>query len=429
MTAFKETLRTINNRSGRTLAVDDDDFIDTSDLDVSLGDPIGFSNQTSVTVRVAAHVWYQKDIDIIDFLDRVRKALLDKKCEAYWSCAQRNDKCTTGIFSFRISPDAVDDITPTDARKAVTTLCKTAGHPITSAYAIDFQRARDNDKPLQVTVKFVHVASVFLFPSTVKPADLQLGNYTITYGPCLSVIPPTYPTTMASPHKAEVPEHALRSELKRWIKRYNKKNDTTDGLRDQGYMAHGRYFVVTPTSMALAEYSASQECEFGYPYELVYDLNDRSLVPAAAVAERDRNNQQRLTNEATSALNALTTRIVAAEKAQADNAQTMVVVQHTLKTMAQDNRKNHRALFDYQQHRDSLRDEQNSIRFQLADVKGDIRSCDSQIHPLRVQLIEYSVNDDPQAQAKATQYQSLQRLWKTKGPLSRKSVTVSNVNS
>lgn len=112
-------------------------------------------------------------------------------------------------------------------------------------------------------------------------------------------IPITYPTMIASPGHLEFDVDGSLAELHCWVSAYNEAFHTNECLLKSEDGKEGvivRYpkitnLVVTPSSLGLAQYLTQQKPRAGHPFEMLYELNGRFLLPkseAEAAIEKEK---------------------------------------------------------------------------------------------------------------------------------------------
>lgn len=102
-------------------------------------------------------------------------------------------------------------------------------------------------------------------------------KYTVKLHRSYEWIDPTNPCTLVIPGAAGVDPILFQSELFGWFNAFNDHHQRSDGLYDDGHIVHGKFYVFTPTSYALAIHLALQTPTAFAPPKLCYDINTGNL--------------------------------------------------------------------------------------------------------------------------------------------------------
>ena len=112
----------------------------------------------------------------------------------------------------------------------------------------------------------------------------DFDDYTVVFEPPQNVILHSNAATIAITGVSSVDPTALIAELWEFVDEYTEQHnldlDSAPGLLNDNRMEFGKFFVVSCSSLDLAYYICSKTPIVGTPYELVYELNGRGLVPA-----------------------------------------------------------------------------------------------------------------------------------------------------
>lgn len=280
-------------------------------LQVEISDPPG--KQRTIRIRWHEAMW-MKDTDLVAGMEAVMSELRKRGLEVYWANAKKTDTRTSVTFSRQLKniPAPVGDATYPPLAEPDPTAWMVRQSPTIhtdiASYSTRTCTDEANVRTETVHVLFHHPSSVDLLEALFKDggADRLRASDGITgLQRAQTQIITTFPTTIASPCRLGYDAHDvddLLEELDCWVSRYNDGHATSERLLDvggaKGRMVYDAHFVVVPSSVGLAEYLASQRPRCGHPYELLYKLNGRGLVPAAqATAEAEERVAELMTTE------------------------------------------------------------------------------------------------------------------------------------
>ncbi|RSH78032.1 uncharacterized protein EHS24_002485 [Apiotrichum porosum] len=292
---LEAAIAAINTRADTVYAPGQAGYIETKFLTVLRGEPQTYcANESTARVRFSPGKWDQPVDTLVKDMNAVRRALVEKGYEAYWSCARVADKRNWGTFTFTPGEDETDELTETEARLFCAKLCMDRGHETVDVFLpFKFQASRRRQKPLMVTVKFHHAASVHLFEAAIAGEALAKGHYTVTYSPCTGVIFPDSPATIALPNVSSHSLKLMEWQLVQRIDEFNATRGLKEGIVVRGRLVHAKHYVVTVSSMRLASHLCHPEWAYQDSNEFVYDLNEHNLARRDAVQNRIREQQER----------------------------------------------------------------------------------------------------------------------------------------
>jgi len=148
----------------------------------------------------------------------------------------------------------------------------------------NFAENRKRNQRLVRTVKFVHPPSAQRYVEMAATSGAwAYKNYTVTYELPTNFIPVDSPAMIATTGIAATENAVIMSELFGYQDKFNIDHGTTDTeehvLLDDGDRCFGDVFALSCSSIELAKWICEQIPIVGTQYELVYDLNGRSLIP------------------------------------------------------------------------------------------------------------------------------------------------------
>ncbi len=162
-------------------------------------------------------------------------------------------------------------------------LCEDKGHRVVGHYG-DFRQNRIKNQRLNKTIKFAHPPSVQGFDAIAREASTwEFDGYTVNYEPSQNAIFPNNAATIATTGVSSVDPTGLVAELWGFVYEYVEELQIVADppyLLDDDMVVFGKFFVVSCSTLDLAHYICSKTPIVGTPYELVYELNDRGLLPA-----------------------------------------------------------------------------------------------------------------------------------------------------
>lgn len=268
-------LRDINKLDGKVLEPKDPEFIDPKSFEVLEGEP--FLKGNAATLQSTARIIYSDTIKQagrgyeVELLDRLRKRLVKKRFECFWSCGRDLDRRGLGEFYFeKEESHPEDDLKEISASAWIRRTL--VDHPYVSDYG-QFKFSRERGLRHVRHVKFLHPASVARVAEWAKDGVWTDSGYTIVYEPATTVITPTNPCTIAAHGAGRLSSTEIEKELWVWIRAFNDEFGVSEGLLNDGRRVHGKWYIVTPTSFALSLYICLQMPNVLAPWQMLYDLN------------------------------------------------------------------------------------------------------------------------------------------------------------
>jgi len=127
---------------GREYGPQNAGFLDHSHFHISIGESQINGNFTQTTARIRfTAAAYGLNIATMSAMEYVRRRLIEKGYEAYWSCGLKKDNRAMGLFSFVPNAGVEDTLDDNAAGAWVTELCEGVGHKVEATFG-SFQQAR-----------------------------------------------------------------------------------------------------------------------------------------------------------------------------------------------------------------------------------------------------------------------------------------------
>lgn len=251
--------------------------------------------QTSARICWDPGMW-TSGLDLVKEMGTVKSHLQERGYEVFWASTAGQDHRSTVKFStvpvenrhyLTIRPGFAPDRTTW-----VQTACSEELYQDIADSRVVYGNNREEDT---VEIDFRHPSSVdkmmALFDSDKRRQWFKMTVGITQFSRIRSQIPIAHPAMIASPDRGHYGREGLLAALDKWVAEYNATFKTTERLLPWEDGSRGKFvfetnFVVLPSSVGLAQFIAQQQPRHGYPFELLYDLNGRCLVPASQAAAK-----------------------------------------------------------------------------------------------------------------------------------------------
>lgn len=271
--------------------------INVRKLQVALSEG-GPEHQPTIRIRWHEAMW-MRDSDLMAGMQLVMDELRKFSLEIFWANAKKTDCRNRATFTRQLKADIQTPLGDTtypplsepDPTAWMATNCPDAHSDIARSTILEPAAGSDENKQM-VQVDFYHPSSVDLVEQLFR--DHYFAYHVRTFHGvsqfqrATNQILTTSPATIVSPRRFDYDADDvlnLLQELDTWTDLYNSTFHAAkcileiDGQR--GRLVHDEHFVVVLSSVGLAEFITRQTPSCGHPYELLYELNGRDLVPPA----------------------------------------------------------------------------------------------------------------------------------------------------